>query len=338
VALGGGPPDDHVSRLVLEPIALREPQPRGAWEGHGEKYSNETHYSRTDPDARLYRKGDNQSASLSYLSHNLIDTKGRVILGCMASHATGYAEREAALALLDEHESRRERLGLYDAVEILTADKGYGPSDFVADLIDRGITPHVPLRANLEMEPVPTYQRRTFKLAQQRKRLERIRLVKARNMTRLAMTGHGYAVSRKLRIRSEHLFAEAKNEHGLGRAQHRGLVKVNWRCQMIATVQNLKRLVQHTRRKPKEAVVSLVHAQIRAKNRLTDLIRHHCHRLGQPIRRLQTASRYMTTISQPGTLLFNSLLVISHWEVGVPLRGVAFQPRRGERSGVGLNR
>jgi transposase len=292
-----GPPSDQ------SPGAgdLREPQPKGAWQGHGEKYSNETHYSRTDPDARLYCKGPHERGSLSYLSHNLIDTKGRVILGCMTTHATGFAEREAALALLNEHALRRERLGLDQAVEILTADKGYGPSDFVADLIDRGITPHVPLRANLELEPVPVYQRRTFKLAQQRKRLERIRLVKARNATRLAMATHGYAVSRKLRTRSEHLFAEAKNEHGLGQAQLRGLVKVNWRCQMIATVQNLKRLVQHTRRKAQGAVASLVHAQIRAQNRLTDLRRHHCHRVGQPIRSFQTASRYMTTISQRGT-------------------------------------
>jgi len=299
-----GEPPSEGAAAALDTL---EPQPEGGWQGHGEKYSNETHYSRTDPDARLYRKADGQSASLSYLSHNLIDTRSRVILACTTTHATGLAEREAALALLDEHENRRERLGLHQAVEILTGDKGYGPSEFVADLIDRGITPHVPLLANLQMEPVRIYRRRTFNLARQRKRLERARLLMARNATRLAMASPGYAVSRKLRTRSEHLFAEAKNEHGLGRARHRGLVKVNWRNLMIAAVQNLKRLEKDARRKAREVVASLVNAQIRARNRLTALAKRHYDQFGQPTLRFkparQRAWRYVSAISQHGTCL-----------------------------------
>lgn len=220
----------------------REPQPEGVWEGHGARYTNETHVSRTDPEARLYRKGRQEGAQLSYLVHDVIDTKSRIILGRRASEAATKAEREVALKLLDEHEGRRKALGLEQRVEVLSADKGYGASAFVADVIERGITPHVPLLTGDDLEAVPTWQRRTFNLQQHRGRREKVRHALARNHVRLAHRMHGYAVSRKLRIRSEHIFAEAKNEHGLGRARHRGLEKVDRHSVLVAAVQNLKRL------------------------------------------------------------------------------------------------
>ncbi len=111
-----------------EPV-VREPKPAGDWRGHGERYSNQTHTFTTDPDARLYRKGRNQGASLSFLVHDVIDTKSRVILGRRASIATSRAEREVTLELLSEHEERREGLGLKQAVEVLTGDTGYGAGD-----------------------------------------------------------------------------------------------------------------------------------------------------------------------------------------------------------------
>lgn len=222
--------------------AVKEPQPEGAWQGHGERYSNETHVSRTDPDARLYRKSYDQGAQLSYLVHDVIDTKSRVILARRASEANGMAERDVALELLDEHESRREWLRLEHAVEIMSADAGYGASSFVADVIERGITPHVPLLSGEELEPVPTWQRRTFNLQSHRRRCEKVRHITARNIVRMAQQTLGYAVSRKLRIRSEHTFAEAKNQHGLQRARHRGMRKVDRHSLLIAAVQNLKRL------------------------------------------------------------------------------------------------
>lgn len=158
-----------------------------------------------------------------------------------------------ALELVIEHEARRRRLGLNNEVEVLTGDAGYGASPFVADLIELGITPHVPLQAAGEVEVVPSWQRRTFNLARYRKRCEKVRLAEARNQVRLACRGHGYTVSRKLRVRSEHVFAEAKNEHGLGRARHRSLAKVDRQSLLVATVQNLKRLVQILRRMAKAA-------------------------------------------------------------------------------------
>jgi len=219
-----------------------EPQGEGEWQGHGERYSNQTHRSRSDGDARLYRKGKNRGAKLSYLVHDLIDTKSRVILGRRASLATGVAERETALALLDAHEARREGLGLEHAIKVLSGDAGYGTGAFVADVFERDILPHVPLQADPEMEEVPTWKRRTFDLDRYRKRCEKVRQVQARNRVREAQRTHGYTVSRKLRVRSEHLFAEAKNEHGLGRARHRSLERVDRHSLLIAAVQNLKRL------------------------------------------------------------------------------------------------
>ena len=249
--MNGNKPEEPVTEKVA-----KEPQPEGAWEGHGERYSNQTHTSRTDPDARLYRKGKGKSASLSYLVHDIIDTKSRVILGRRASIATGTAERDVALELVSEHEARRSILGLDQAVEVLTGDAGYGASTFVADLVDLDITPHVPLQAASEPEELPSWQRRTFNLARYRKRRAAVRLAEARNKARLASSGHAYVVSRKLRIRSEHIFAEAKNEHGLGRARHRSLSKVDRQSILVATVQNLKRLSQELRRKAQEAAAA----------------------------------------------------------------------------------
>lgn len=127
-------------------------------------------------------------------------------------------------------------------VEILSADAGYGVASFAADVLNRDITPHMPLQAREELEALPTWKRQTYNLQHYRSRCEKVRLARARNRVRLVHRTHGYRVSRKLRIRSEHTFAEAKNQHGLRRARHRGLEKVDRHAALIATVQNLKRL------------------------------------------------------------------------------------------------
>ena len=210
----------------------------------------------TDSLLGLYRKGKQQGAKLSYLVHDVIDTKSRVILGRRASLATGTAEREVALQLLDEHEARRDWLGLKQAVEIFSGDAGYGAGAFVADLIDREITPHVPLQASAELEEIPAWQRRTFNLARHRKRCQKVRQALARNTVRLEQRRHGYRVSRKLRTRSEHIFAEAKSQHGLGQARHRGLERVDRQSLMVATVQNLKRLARTLWRRAQSGAVN----------------------------------------------------------------------------------
>lgn len=237
-----------------------EPQPRGNWRGHGKKLKSETHRSVTDPDARLYRKGNGQGAKLSYLAHDLIDTKSRVILRRRASMAHSSAEREIGIDLVDEVIADAVDLGIARP-EILTADTGYGTSEFVADVLDRELLPHIPLQASAEMEELPTWMRRTKNLTHLRNRHERLRRAKARNQTRALHRTRGYTVSRKLRVRSEHLIAEGKNEHGLRRARRRGLSRVQPQMELSSTVQNLKRLVAFLGRPRRRAAAAVLEPQ-----------------------------------------------------------------------------
>jgi len=256
-----------------------EPKPAGEWKGRGERYSNDTHVSTTDPDARLYRKGNQRGAHLCYLAHDLIDTKSRVILRRKASLAEGCAEREKALEAVDEVLEAEEALGLPNHPEILTGDTGYGASTFIADLIDRGIDPHVPLLADEAEEEVPTWQRATYNLEWKRARLQKVKKAEARNRVREIHNTRGYTVSRKLRIRNEHLFAEGKNQHGLGRARRRGLGRFDDQCKLSATVQNLKRLVAFVGRKGLGAAAAVSQAGLIASPELDGphIRRHWVH-------------------------------------------------------------
>lgn len=278
-------PEDHDAAPPTSETG--EPKPAGEWQGRGERYSNETHVSTTDPDARLYRKGDNREARLSYLVHDVIDTKSRVILRRKTSTATGSAERDTALELVDEILESREELGLPNRPEILTGDKGYGASDFIAAIIDREMEPHIPLLTGEAEEELPTWQRRTFDLERKRERDRKLKEAMARNRAREIQKTRGYTVSRKLRTRSEHIFAEAKNEHGLGRARRRGQPRVDVQATLSAVVQNLKRLVTFRgRRRGTPAVAAVPSA--------SDLCRRpalaHIRRFLRQIRALLTAA------------------------------------------------
>ena len=103
---------------------------------HGERRSNETHRSTTDPEARLARKEDSVAAKLSYAGHLLMENRSALIADMELSVATGYAERETALTLLRRlpKSARRRTVG---------GDKGYDTRDFVAGCREIGVTPHV---------------------------------------------------------------------------------------------------------------------------------------------------------------------------------------------------
>jgi transposase len=221
----------------------KEPQPKGAWSGHGVKYSNQTHRSTSDPEARLYRKGKGKETRLCYLLHDLIDTKSRVILCRKVSRAHSSAEREVALSMLDEVLEKRGALALPNRPEVASLDAGYGTGPFAADVLEREVLPHMPLQASPEPEVIPTWKRCTLDLAQQRRRREKVRQAEARNRVRALHRSRGYAISRKLRIRSEHTFAEAKTRHGMDRARGRGCERVQVQAELVGIVQNLKRLV-----------------------------------------------------------------------------------------------
>lgn len=237
-----------------------EPKPAGEWEGQGERYTNATHLSTTDPDARLYRKGRQSGAHLSYLAHDLLDTKSRVILRRKITLATGNAERDTALEMVDELLATQDELGLPNRPEILTGDKGYGSTELITGLLERTIDPHVPLLAKDAPEELPSWKRRTFDLEHKRRRQRKLREAQARNRVREIHKTRGYTISRKLRTRSEHTFAEAKNQHGLARARRRGRHRVQDQATLAAVVQNLKRLVAFKGRRGGSAVAAAAQA------------------------------------------------------------------------------
>lgn len=229
----------------------KEPQPNGGWKGHGVRYSNQTHRSTSDPDARLYRKGKGKESKLSYLMHDLIDTKSRVIVSRKVSEAHSSAERKACLEMLDEVLAKQDVLGLPNRPEVISLDGGYGTGEMAAALLDRHVLPHMPLQAGAEMEPVPTWKRPTYDLPKRRSRDEKVRQARARNRVRELQKTRGYQVSRRLRTRSEHTFAEAKTLHGMDRARVRGEERVQVQAMLTGTVQNLKRLAAYrSRRRP----------------------------------------------------------------------------------------
>ena len=102
---------------------------------HGEKRSNETHASTSDPEARLYRKGNGQPAKLAFMGHALMENRHALVVDVRLTAATGLAEREAAVSMVEAIPGRhRITVG---------ADKAYDTKDFVANMRELGAAPHV---------------------------------------------------------------------------------------------------------------------------------------------------------------------------------------------------
>ena len=102
----------------------------------GEKRSNATHVSTTDPDAMLYRKGPGMEAKLCFIGHGLMENRSGLIVGTRLTRVSGHAERLAALDLIAPHGDRPRAV-------TLGADKGYDAKDFVMELRERNVRPHV---------------------------------------------------------------------------------------------------------------------------------------------------------------------------------------------------
>ena len=102
----------------------------------GQKRSNTTHTSTTDPDARLARKSMNTAARLCYSGHLLMENRNALIVDAELTGATGYAERDTAAEMLGRLPKRKRR-------RTVGADKGYDTAGFVAEVRDLGFTPHV---------------------------------------------------------------------------------------------------------------------------------------------------------------------------------------------------
>ena len=104
---------------------------------HGQKRSNATHVSTTDPEARLYRKGPGKEAKLSFMGHAMTENRHGLVVQTSFTQATGTAERDEAKAMIQRHSpgsTRQLTVG---------ADKAYDTADFVADLRAMCVTPHV---------------------------------------------------------------------------------------------------------------------------------------------------------------------------------------------------
>ena len=180
----------------------------------GEKRSNETHESKTDPEARLYRKGNGQEAKLGYLGHVLMENRHGLIENAMLTQADGTAERDAALLMLyQQWRSRRQRRR--GAPMSLGADKAYDTHDFVATVRDMDCRPHV--TQNVNRPGGSAIDGRT--------------------------TRHeSYRVSQKKRPWIEKVFGWMKQTGGMRKTKLRGLAKVAWQFLMTAAAFNLWRL------------------------------------------------------------------------------------------------
>jgi transposase len=174
---------------------------------HGEKRSNQTHESTTDPDARLARKGNGKEAKLSYNGNLLIENRHGLILSTEVLEANGTAERDAALLMLEQIPGKKR--------VTIAGDKGYDTRDFVAECRNLGVTPHV---AQNDKRPGGS-------------------AIDART------TRHpGYAVSQRRRKRIEECFGWMKSVALLRKLRHRGIFKVGWVFTFAAAAYNLVRM------------------------------------------------------------------------------------------------
>ena len=183
----------------------------------GERRSNATHRSTTDPDARLARRGDGREAQPSYHVHYTMDNRTRFTLDVETTPAEGRAEIEAGRIMLTR---LKRRHGV--TPRTLGADKGYFVAHYLDSLRRRGIRPHVACPST----PI-------------REKAQRVREW-AKRKTRSA----GYAISQRLRKQIEELFGEAKDFMGLRRMRLRQLERVQEQPLLTALAQNLKRLVK----------------------------------------------------------------------------------------------
>lgn len=199
----------------------------------GDEFSNETHRSFSDPDARLYRRGLDQEAKLRYLGHYMAELKSGVIYAAMATEASGTAERRAALALLDVLPVKPAELVM---------DKNYRERAFLAEVFRRGVSPLVAL-GHEPLQEEPTYKNRaaSMKIAAQRAQLGAA--IRARNAVRRSANTPRGRRAQKQRWMIERLYAEAKNEHGLTKAHGGGMVRLDQQIKLTAASQNLRRLM-----------------------------------------------------------------------------------------------
>lgn len=186
--------------------------PSNRWvDFHGEKRSNETHESKTDPDSLLMRKGPGKEAKLCYGAHALMENRNGLLIDLMVSQATGSAEREAAKDMIQ----RQRRKGV--KVKSLGADKAYDTEDFVGFLRGRKILPHV--AANTQRRGGSAIDGRT-------------------------MRHQSYSVSQRIRKRVEEIFGWVKTVGGFRKTRYRGTERTQLAAWWVGAAYNLVRMAK----------------------------------------------------------------------------------------------
>ena len=172
----------------------------------GERRRNDTHASTTDPDARSYRKGQGPESKLCYLGHVVIENRNGLVVGAELTLATGRAEREAALAMMqDVPRAQRATLG---------GDRGYDVRSFAEGLRAQGVVPHVAQKTQSSSIDART-------------------------------TRHeGYRISQVIRKIVEHPFGWLKAAAGLRQTKHRGRPRVTWDFRFGMAAYNLVRITK----------------------------------------------------------------------------------------------
>jgi transposase len=169
----------------------------------GERRCNATHQSTTDPQARLYKKAAGREAKLCYLGHLLMENRNGLVVNTRLTEADGYAERRAAVAMVEDIPGfSRVTLG---------GDKGYDAKEFVRELRDHQVTPH------LAQKPASAIDRRTTRHS-------------------------GYLRSQSRRQRVEEVFGWLKTVAALRKTRHRGQARVGWIFTLAAAAYNLVRI------------------------------------------------------------------------------------------------
>jgi IS5 family transposase len=175
---------------------------------HGEKRSNQTHESTSDPEAMLYKKSWGSESKLSYLGHVLMENRNGLVVDTRLTRATGTAERDAALEMAARIPGGTRRV-------TLGGDKNYDTRDFVDKLREAAVTPHVAQNQ---------HERRSSAIDQR-------------------TTQHpGYAISQRKRKRVEEIFGWIKTIGGLRKTRHRGKRRVGWMFTFAAAAYNLVRM------------------------------------------------------------------------------------------------
>jgi len=174
---------------------------------HGERRSNDTHKSKTDPQAKLARKGQGKEAKLSYSGNLLVENRNGLIVNAMAWEATGTAERDMALLMLERVPG--------DGRITVGGDKGFDTKEFVRECRHMKVTPHV--AQNHGRSGGSAIDQRT--------------------------AGHqSYQMSQRKRKRIEECFGWLKTIALLRKLRHRGLLKVDWMFTFACAAYNLVRM------------------------------------------------------------------------------------------------